>query len=131
MSQYLINRRLQKLGIKPTEEKKKVKPINKVSKRQAGLLAEYNRKLIPFKKKNPTCKATLTGCSHKTTDVHHMKGRGKYLLDVSTWLPTCRNCHCTIEQDPALAKSLGLSYSRLSIVDQVNGKKVTLIEKIK
>lgn len=121
---------MQKLGIKPPEEKRKAKPINKVSKRQAVLLAEYNRKLVPFKKKNPNCKATLTGCTQKTTDVHHMKGRGKYLLDVSTWLPTCRNCHSTIEQDPTLAKSLGLSFSRLAIVDQVNGKKVTIIEKL-
>ena len=28
-----------------------------------------------------------------TQDVHHAKGRGKYLLDESTWLPVCRWCH--------------------------------------
>jgi hypothetical protein len=46
------------------------------------------------------------------TDVHHKKGRGKYHLDVTTWLPVCRNCHAWIELNPIDAVELGFSDSR-------------------
>ncbi len=137
LSQYLKDLQARKLGIKPSADKpekkplkKAGKPISKVSKRQAELNAKYLRKIKPYKKKNPFCKARLIGCKTNTTDVHHMKGRGKYLLDESTWLPVCRDCHRTIEQDPQMAKQLGLSASRLAIHDTVDGKKVTVIDKI-
>jgi predicted HNH restriction endonuclease len=47
------------------------------------------------------------------TDVHHKKGRGKYHLDTSTWLPVCRNCHEWIETHPEDAKELGYSETRI------------------
>ena len=40
------------------------------------------------------------------------KGRGKYLLDTSTWLSVCRNCHNWIETHPEDAKELGFSISK-------------------
>jgi hypothetical protein len=49
-----------------------------------------------------------------TTDVHHKKGRGKYLLDESTWLPVCREHHDKIHANPAWAFEQGYLERRLT-----------------
>ncbi len=87
--------------------------INKVSTKQAKLNAAYNVLATQFKKDNPYCKACLDDCTLATTDIHHMQGRGEYLMDTSTWLPTCRSCHNWIELNVEKAKELGLSKNRL------------------
>lgn len=65
---------------------------------------------------NSTCRAKLP-CCIKTTGlnltVHHTKGRGKYYLDSTTWIPLCLTCHQWVEEHPALAKELNLSQTRL------------------
>jgi hypothetical protein len=43
----------------------------------------------------------------EATDVHHVKKRGKYMLDVSTWLAVCRETHIKIHQNPAWARANG------------------------
>tara|TARA_R100000951_G_scaffold109330_4_gene106290 strand:+ start:1467 stop:1649 length:183 start_codon:yes stop_codon:yes gene_type:complete len=58
------------------------------------------------------CQAKIHQCSLKSTDVHHMRGRGKYHLDTTTWLSVCRNCHNWIELNPVDAKELGFSNER-------------------
>jgi hypothetical protein len=73
---------------------------------------QYTKLRKEFLLKRPMCQAKLHHCSLKSTDVHHMKGRGKYHLDTSTWLSVCRNCHNWIEVHPEEAKELGFSHSR-------------------
>lgn len=34
------------------------------------------------------------------TEVHHKRGRGKWLMDESTWVATCRDCHRIIHERP-------------------------------
>jgi hypothetical protein len=63
--------------------------------------------------KYPVCQANIYNCTIKSTDIHHMQGRGKYYLDISTWLCVCRNCHVWITEHPEDAKELNLSKSRL------------------
>ena len=58
------------------------------------------------------CRAKIDNCGIRATDVHHMKGRGKYLLDINTWLPVCRNCHNWIENNPSDSYELGFSLKR-------------------
>lgn len=65
---------------------------------------------------NPMCQAKLIGCSGEATDVHHKAGRGENLLKISTWIAVCRSCHTYIETNPAEAKEMGLSMSRLEII---------------
>jgi hypothetical protein len=75
------------------------------------------RKAFFLEPKNQYCHAHLSGCTGNRQEyltVHHKKGRGKYFLDVSTWLSACFNCHQWIETHPEEAKELGLSESRLS-----------------
>lgn len=54
------------------------------------------------------------------TQIHHMKGRGKYLNDTSTWLGVSDTGHEWIEANPKLAKERGFSMSRLQLVTPLN-----------
>jgi hypothetical protein len=92
---------------------KAVEPIKKVSDKMAKLLRVYNVLANQFKKNNPICLATVECSGSPTTEVHHRKGRGEYLLDESTFLPVCGNCHKWIEAHPKLSKEYGLSGDRL------------------
>ena len=65
-----------------------------------------------FLYKYPLCGAALPNCTSQSTDIHHMKGRGKYYNDLSTWLSVCRTCHNWIETHPIEAIELGLSIKK-------------------
>lgn len=86
--------------------------MNQSSKKMQQLQREYSKLRKEYLSDKEMCNAKLHCCTLRTTDVHHMKGRGKYLLDTSTWLPVCRNCHMWIEEHPADAKELGFTISR-------------------
>lgn len=101
-----------------TDKKPKTSKLNtrikQISTKQAILNKEYSeeRKFFLSNPKNQLCQAKLLNCDGRATDIHHKKGRGKYLLDTSTWLSVCRSCHMIIEANPAFAKQLNLSESR-------------------
>ncbi len=95
--------------------KKIYSPPKKVGDKRKELNHEYFKLVEQFKRDNPKCAVRLVGCTDATDDPHHKRGRGKYLLDVSTWLPVCRNCHVYIENHPEEAKERGWSQSRLAI----------------
>lgn len=97
--------------------KAKPKPIPKVSKKRAKVNTVYQQKARAFKKLHPFCQARLTGCQTLTSSVHHKRGRGKYLLDETTWLATYFSCHRVIEDNPDEAKRRGFSESRLKEYD--------------
>ena len=65
-----------------------------------------------YLKTNPFCKAKLPGCQLNATDIHHKCGRGRYMLDTTTYLSVCRICHGKIENDPVMSKAMGFSESR-------------------
>ena len=46
-------------------------------------------------------------------DVHHMQGRGKYLMDVDTWMAVSRKAHIEIHDNPAWAKEQGYLKDRV------------------
>lgn len=79
-------------------------PLRKVSKKHAKELAEYSVKAKAYKLRYPTCFL----CSAPTKDVHHVHGRGKHLMDESTWIPVCRACHNGIHAFPGEARRRGL-----------------------
>lgn len=86
-----------------------------VSDKQAKLLSAYSslRKLFFLKPEHQFCKARLLSCSTHATEIHHMKGRGPWLMALETWLPVCRTCHVYIENHPEEARVLGFSKSRV------------------
>jgi len=83
------------------------------SKKMQRIDAEYSKRRGVFLTDYPMCQAALPGCTGRSTDVHHKKGRGKYHNDVSTWLSVCRTCHNWIELNPIEAKELGFSIKRV------------------
>jgi hypothetical protein len=90
----------------------KKRAISKRSKKMADQMKVYNQRRRKFLIANPVCAVLI--CDNWSTDVHHKMGRGKYLLDETTWMPVCRTCHAQIENNPEWAKSMGYSLSRLS-----------------
>ncbi len=83
-------------------------PLRKVSKAHAKELRVYSVLAKRFKERHEHCEARLEGCTVRTTDVHHVLGRGKYLLVESTWLAVCRHCHEAIHQNPNFARTVNL-----------------------
>lgn len=74
---------------------------------------EYSKLRKQFLLDYPMCQAHLPGCLQVSSEVHHKKGRGKYYLDVSTWIALCHNCHVFIELHPDFAKEHNYSQKRL------------------
>lgn len=90
-------------GFKP----KTSKPIPAKSKKKEELDKAYSKLRVIFLEKHPMCQAALPGCTHNSTDVHHMASRGKNYLVVSTWLSVCRSCHSWIHLHPEEAREMG------------------------
>lgn len=88
--------------------------VKKVSDKRKELNKEYAKLSEQFKRDNPSCLARVNEyCSGKSESIHHKRGRGRYLLDVSTFLPCCLSCHVYIEAHPKEAIQKGWSLSRL------------------
>lgn len=80
------------------------KPIKKVSDKRKREYPIYMKLRAQFLKEKPTCEVCKSG---EATQVHHKKHRGKYYLDVSTWLSTCNLCHEYIHRNPKWAEEHG------------------------
>lgn len=92
----------------------KPKSISPVSKKKRVEIDKYALLRDAFITAKPRCEAKLVGCTGISSDVHHKAGRvGENYLKVGTWLSVCRSCHRQIEDNPEMAKELGLSQSRL------------------
>jgi hypothetical protein len=93
----------------------KPKSISPVSEKRRGEMDEYSKKRLAFLAIHMNCQAKLVGCTSIATDVHHKAGRiGNDYLNMNKWLALCRSCHSWIEINPAEAKELGFSESRLN-----------------
>lgn len=88
--------------------------INSISDKQAKLNKAYSVLATQFKKDNPYCQVKQQCQGAPISDVHHKKGRGKHLLDSSTWLATCRKCHTWLHDNDAEAREKGFIQSRLT-----------------
>ncbi len=75
-------------------------------------ITKYNKLRKEYLQNKSVCHAKVHNCTVHTTDIHHMKGRGLYLLNTSTWLPVCRSCHNWIENNPEESYELGFSLKR-------------------
>lgn len=98
--------------LKRTPLKKSNKPIKKQSKKLAADLRKYYPLRDQFLVDNPVCQLSLPGCTKVSTEVHHAKGRGKYLLTVETFKAGCSSCHRYITDNSKEAIKTGLSMRR-------------------
>jgi len=86
------------------KQRKKIKPVSDKNKAN---LESYKLLRIAFLKRNPACFFSLNGCTRTATEIHHVKRRGKYLLETETWRQTCSNCHHYIETHPQESREKG------------------------
>lgn len=101
-------------GVRQTSAKKRttLSPRSPKQKRVEAAYAVLRKSYLDSK---PMCEAHLAGCGTYATEIHHKSGRGEYMLDQSTYLAVCRNCHQWIELNPTEAKRLGFSNNRLNL----------------
>ena len=92
------------------EKKKPVKSLKKRSEKGEKEDIIYRALRLKFLRENPRCKLYP---DKKATTVHHSRGRGKYYLDVKTWIPLSFEAHVYIETHPGFAYENGYSFSRL------------------
>jgi len=97
------------------EEKPKVKKIPQFSDKMLNQLAAYRRKRKKYLIEHPECEAKISSlCCGKSDQIHHQKGRQKYLADERYFLAVDFPCHRWIEENPEKAKELGFSLDRLT-----------------
>lgn len=101
-------------------------PIRRVSLKRAKLNREYSKLKAEFLKFHPYClyfireygevESLVTFRGGRTSngwivpesvDIHHKKGRGKYLLDTTTWMAVSREGHIRIHNDPKHSYDMG------------------------
>lgn len=94
--------------------KKKAKAIRKTSKKMATLKREYMKLRENFLIKHPWCEWSLLeeGKAVPATQVHHRRGRGKFMLDVTTWLAVSDFGHKQIHDKPAYSYEKGYMLPR-------------------
>lgn len=86
---------------KAERESKKVKvvtPIRKVSAKQAKELHDYSVQRRQYLAGHTECEARVSpNCDGSSVEIHHSAKRGSNLLNVDTFVATCRPCHIHIE----------------------------------
>lgn len=93
----------------PMSQKKTRKRVRPMSKALTSQRAKYRVSVAAWKAKaeNRFCK--FPGCTRKTEDCHHTRGRrGELLLDERFWFPVCRRHHDWIRDNPTEARKIGL-----------------------
>lgn len=82
-------------------------------------LREYYKQAKEYIKQNPKCTINSPVCTGNAQHPHHKRGRGKYLLDQSTWEPACNKCNSYVEANHSWAVDNGHKESRLIIHNTV------------
>ncbi len=103
------------LNRKPAGRKLR-KRIPKVSKKRERENREYSRRRKAYLLAHPNCEAWPVVMQFmplwvrwpRSVEIHHVFGRGKFLLVEETWLAVSREAHDWIHSHPSQARALGL-----------------------
>ena len=91
--------------------------MKRKSEKHSAELAKYSALRKSFLTRNRGCQAIKYSgakCTNLATQVHHRKGRGKYLNVVGTWMAVCPRCHENIEKARAWSKAMGYIINRMA-----------------
>jgi|SRR6267154_525189 len=89
----VCGRILYEAKVKPVKTLQRSKtPIKKVSKRRGPINREYNA-LVKYFLSLPENERCPIFPELRTDQCHHVRGRGKYLLDTTTWLAVSDKGH--------------------------------------
>lgn len=97
------------------KKEKKIYRLQPYSKTRKELNKVYDPEAKQFRKDNSICAINSPVCTKVTQGVNHKKGRGKYLMDKSTWEPACNPCNGYCEDHTEWAIENGHKESRLTI----------------
>ena len=94
----------------PPSFKKRIRPM---SKKRQNDNKEYLKRRKVYLDAHPLCEAFWLIWPNEpkrpaATEIHHKLGRGKYLLDESTWCAISRQAHWFIHRNHGKARKLGL-----------------------
>ena len=125
----LAETRTHKPIIHKKKEKKERKPIKKVAKKRVAVNKEYMKLREQFLKDHPFCQWSILEMGHswgfayeldfsewlrcgkaphpRSTEIHHRFGRGKYMLDTSTWMAVSAHGHKMIHAYPKISYERG------------------------
>ncbi len=108
----------QVIGDKVTPEKKQRARISPVSPQQKTLNAIYSIIRPRFLSHNKLCRARFAGCTHKSTEIHHMYSRtGFWLIIMKYMFPICRSCHRYATKHSKEAIAAGVSIPRTASIE--------------
>lgn len=93
---------------------KKMYRLKRFSAKRRVINRDYNAEAKEFRRLNPVCAINSPDCTKETQGVHHVKGRGKNLMNKSSWLPACNPCNWYVEGHHQWAVENGFKESRLS-----------------
>ncbi len=86
--------------------------IAPISEKHALELKDYRVIRDAYMAAHLNCEAQFEGCTGLSQDLHHSKGRGKYLCDVNYFKALCRACHTRCELEPDMAREKGFIVNR-------------------
>lgn len=92
---------------------KKPKKRKPYSDKRQQLNRLYDAEARQYRKEYPECAINSPNCTGKTQGVHHVKGRGKHLMDKQFWKPACNPCNVYVEDHHEWAVENGHKKSRL------------------
>ena len=75
--------------------------MRRASKKHKKELEKYSKLRKSFLTNNRGCQAVTISdkkCPNLATEIHHRKGRQKYLNVVASWMAVCPHCHKNIEK---------------------------------
>jgi hypothetical protein len=90
---------------------KVIAPVNKVSPKRAGQVAEYVKLKREYLALYPVCE--VPECHERSIEVHHQRGKeGDRLTDVNYFMAVCRPHHDEFTENSKEAIEKGFSHKR-------------------
>lgn len=109
------NKKKPQVPLKQTPLPKTQKPIAKESDKRKKEHALYSVMRLQYLKDHPNCFMVIAGiCTGAATEIQHLKGRGIYYLDMTTWGGACHCCHKYATDHPEEAIENGWAVLRLT-----------------
>lgn len=98
------------------EKRPRIRPMSKKLSKERETYRQLREEFL----KRPENMFCAVYPSIPSEEIHHSRGRHKYLNEVSTWIAVSRVGHMWIHENVALATERGFMSSRLELVKPLN-----------